>query len=363
MLGHEDRRGPRREPDFNNGTQTQNADFLYRVGVPGDPAANTMQVPVVLAQQTDYAACTQPGSIAADAAGNVLDCGGGIWTPQASFHWREPVANAAALSSVSAASHQGDVRTTLATNRAYTFDGASWQALAVDEAGNLALGNAQTLGAACPASASGTTLVSTDAEGRVLSCRNGSWQAQDEINPQSVATDTDCAIEVGQPGATDFNCSAAPGTPSFNSAMGYWQSIVTRSVPVLPANGALSVYAWVHMTDAFVTSCPSGPLDLSDGAGAYATLLVELVNLDNNATVASVVNQSSRIIGDLANVNVNLTHAIPRNNSGYAVRLTTFWIVFAGVDPTSFRSSYCGTGNNIVPTSGVVTSWNINPMY
>jgi hypothetical protein len=41
----------------------------------------------------------------------------------------------------------GDFAMTLATRRAYTCNGTSWQALAVDEQGNIYLGNnAQTVG-------------------------------------------------------------------------------------------------------------------------------------------------------------------------------------------------------------------------
>lgn len=354
---------------YYDGAQSMNSDYLYRVAVPGDPAANTMQVPIILAQQTDYSLCSQAqvGAISADAAGNVLNCSsGGQWTPQASFHWREPVANAAALASVPA--NAGDVRMTLATNRAYTFNGTTWQALAVDEDGNLALGNAGTISAACSTQASGTTLITTDSTGRVLSCRDGVWQAQAEINPQSVPTDTDCAVQVGQAGTSDFPCGTPAGPISYDATMGYYKSTVTRNVQRLPANGAIAVYAWTHLNDAFVTSCPSagGPQDLTRGAGAYATVLVELLNLDladGSNLVAKVVNQSSLVRGDLANVPVNMTSALPLNKNGYAVRVTTFWILFGGADSTSFQPSFCGTGNNIFPATGVVTSWNITPIY
>ncbi|TKC86957.1 prepilin-type N-terminal cleavage/methylation domain-containing protein [Trinickia terrae] len=360
---------------YYNGTQAQNADYLYRIAVPGDTTANTMQVPIGLATtETDYAACTQTAAIAADAASNVVICQQGPtssaqWVPQASYHWREPVADYASLASVAVAA-QGDVRMTAKTNRAYTYNGSTWQALAVDEAGDLALGNAQTLGAACPTVASGTTLISTDSTGRVLSCNSktgATWQAQAEINPQTVAADTDCAIAVGQAGATDFVCGTTPTAAAYDSTRGYYASVVTRSVPVLPANGAISVYAWAHLQDAYVTACPSTPKDISNGAGAYIVLYAELLDLSKSGaaqTIASVVNQSSKIVADLANVSVNLTHAMPLNNgAGYAVRLTTWWMVYGGADSTSFQPSYCGTGNNIFPLNGVVTSWNINPLY
>jgi prepilin-type N-terminal cleavage/methylation domain-containing protein len=347
---------------FYNGTQAQNSDYLYRVGVPGDPAANTMQVPIVLANQADYAACPTSGAIAADALGNVLNCEAGLWEPQASFHWRGPVADAAALSALPSPA-AGDVAMTLATNRAYTYTGQTWQALAVDEQGDLALGNQQTEGAPCAPTAASTTPVSTDASGRVLSCQNGTWQSQSEINPLTVATDTDCAISVGQPGTSDFICNTAPSAPAFNPIMGYWFTTVVRRVPVLPTNGAISIYAWVHLEDAYVTNCPGAPQDLSNGQGAYATLYAQLIDADTGNTIASAVNQSSKIEGDLANVNLTVTHALPQNNSGYLVQFTTYWIIYGGANPESFRPSYCGTGNNIFPLSGVVTSWNITPFY
>ncbi|HEV3104060.1 MAG TPA: shufflon system plasmid conjugative transfer pilus tip adhesin PilV, partial [Trinickia sp.] len=107
-----------------NGTQSQNTDYLYRVAVPGNPGANTMQVPIVLATQADYAGCASRGAIAADASGNVLTCMSGTWEPQASFHWRGPVANAAALAALPSPA-AGDVAMTLATNRAYTYTGTT----------------------------------------------------------------------------------------------------------------------------------------------------------------------------------------------------------------------------------------------
>ncbi|WP_240324545.1 shufflon system plasmid conjugative transfer pilus tip adhesin PilV [Trinickia diaoshuihuensis] len=361
---------------YYNGTQAPNADYLYRVAVPGNPQANTMQVPIVLATQVDYQPCASSGAIAADSAGNVLNCdrARAVWVPEASFHWRDAVnSEADLLNALSPPPQPGDVRMTLQTHRPYVYNGSTWQALAVDEAGNLALGNAQTIGSPCPPSpqnaaiapaSASATLISTDTRGRVLSCQNGTWQAQSEINPLTVSTDSDCAIDVGSSsGSTNFTCGTVPSAPQYDPTMGYWVTVVNRGVPVLPANGAISVYAWAHMQDAYVTSCPSAPQDLSNGQGAYVTLYAQLMDNDTGNTLASAVNQSSKIVGDLANVNLNLTHALPKNNSGYTVRFTTYWIIYGGANPASFQPSYCGTGNNIFYTPGVVTSWTITPFY
>jgi prepilin-type N-terminal cleavage/methylation domain-containing protein len=356
--------------------QSQNADYLYRVAVPGDPSVNAMQVPIIMATQTDFAACDMPRAVAADVLGNVLNCDGARWLPQASFHWRGPVADEAALGTLSQPS-EGDVAITDATHRAYVYNNANaWQALAVDEQGYLYLGNTQTAGTPCaqgPASnvAADSTAVTTNAQGQVLSCQGGTWQTQGEIDSPANSTDSDCAIAVAQAGATDFPCNSAPtAAPVFNNAMGYWESVVRRNLPALPRNGMVSIYAWAHIQDAYVTTCPGPVEDLSNQQGAYETLYAMVVDEANPDTpLISAVTQSSKVIADLANINVNLTAPLPRldsdgNTIQYQVVFETFWNLYGGIaSPTAFTPSYCGTGNNIVPATGLVTSWTITPFY
>jgi hypothetical protein len=300
------------------------------------------------------------------------------WLPQASFHWREPVLVAADLVATNA--HAGDVAMTLQTNRAYTFNGQSWQALAVDESGQLTLGNGAAAGAACGPNPVSGTQVTTNAQGDVLTCAAGTdgsgnpvstWQYQkSEIDTLPHSTDSDCAIEVAQDGATDFPCHSAPSAaPTFVGSIGYWTSVVRRDLPALPRNGMASIYAWAHMQDAFVTECPGQIRDVSNGQGAYETLYAMVVDKANPDTpLISAVTQSPKIIADLANINVSLTAPLPRLDANgnviqYQVVLETFWIVYGGADSTSFKPSYCGTGNNIVPVTGLVTSWTITPFY
>ncbi|KVH04376.1 shufflon system plasmid conjugative transfer pilus tip adhesin PilV [Burkholderia sp. AU18528] len=350
---------------FYDGTQAQNVDYLYRVAVPGNPQANTMQVPIVLAQQIDYAACTQPGAIAADSSGNVLNCDGTqhMWVPQAAYHWREPVADEAALAGVAA--HQGDVRLTAATNRAYAYDGAAWQALAVDEAGNLALGNANNVGDPCPpapqnaaiapASAS-TTLVSTDANGRVLSCRGGRWQTQSEIEPASSLTG--CQLVMANPnGAGDYSaCTSQPATNfqsgaySYNGSNGTY-SYTFRTTVNLTKPGIIVASTWAHLNDGMCNG-PSGnrgqlsqSIDITDGG---------------NHNLGHTESQTPTLQDDSGGINNALSQA--GTPGTYTIVVTTNWATYAGIT-TPWVSSFCGESGQTVWNTPVAAGWTINSYY
>jgi prepilin-type N-terminal cleavage/methylation domain-containing protein len=343
---------------FSNGTQEQNADFLYSVGVPGNPAANTMQVPIVLATQADYAACTALGAIAADAAGNVLNCDG-QWEPQASYHWRGPVANAAALSSLTLP-RAGDVAITLATNRAYTYTGEKWQALAVDEQGNLALGNTEVAGADCSAAAASapgaTTVVSTDATGRVLSCYNGKWQTQSEIEP--VSSTTGCTMLMTTSGAGDYTqCAPPPSTNynaspfSFNGANGTY-SYAKQVAVTLQKPGIIVASTWAHLNDGSCTG---------RNPAALAQLSQDVDVLDSNGNnLAHTESQSPTLTNDSGGINNSLTQASPPGS--YTVVVTTNWATYQGVQ-TPWTSSFCGEQSQTIPNTPVAAGWSINAYY
>jgi len=64
---------------FNNGALTNN--YLYRNAVPGNPALNTMNTPLIMgATATAGTVCSPNGAIAQDGTGAPLDCVSGIWT-------------------------------------------------------------------------------------------------------------------------------------------------------------------------------------------------------------------------------------------------------------------------------------------
>lgn len=348
---------------YYNGTQAQNADYLYRIAVPGDPGVNTMQVPIVLAQQSDYTACSQTGSISADATGNVLNCSGGMWTPQASFHWREAVPDYASLASVSQP-QDGDVRMTMLTRRAYVYNAltspASWQALAVDESGNLALGNTAAVGGSCTNPA-GTTLVTTDSTGRVLSCQpnpNGPpttwWQTQSEVVPGMQVMG--CQLIMSSAGAADYpSCAPQSGGYSvypyaYNSTNGTY-SYTYKQPMQLAKPGIIVAASWAHMND--------GVCGSKSGNQAQISQDVDILDSNNN-DIAHTESQSPTLIDDSGGINNALAQAGSAGN--YTVVVTTNWATYAVIG-TPWTSSFCGEGGGTIPNTPVAAGWVVNTYY
>jgi prepilin-type N-terminal cleavage/methylation domain-containing protein len=348
---------------YYNGAQAQNADYLYRVAVPGDPAANTMQVPIVLAQGTtayvDYAPCTQAGSIAADSDGNVLNCNAASlqWTPEASFHWREPVADAASLPTPA---NQGDVRMTNATNRAYVYNGTAWQALAVDESGDIALGNSAVIGASC-SSAANTTSVTTDAAGDVLSCQNGTWEPQTAILPGT--TYTGCQLIVPNPNpVSDYDCPAdsAPDYGntantgagySYNGTNGTYSYTYMYTVS-LTKPGVIVASTWAHMNDGLCGSTPG-----------YAAQISQDVDITGPGitTPTHIESQSPTLTDDSGGINNSLTQA---GSAGtFTVTVVTNWATYSSNLTTPWTSNYCGTGGTTIQNTAVAAGWTISTYY
>lgn len=341
---------------FPSNAQAQNGDFLYRVSVPGNTALNTMQVPITLARQTDYSACTSAaGSIAADAANHVVTCSNGLWKPITSLHWRDPVASASALGSLPNPL-PGDVAMTTATGRAYTFNGTAWQALAVNEAGYIDLGNQATVGTACSADQTNTTPVTTDAQGRVLSCRSGTWQTQAEIEPAS--NNTGCTILMASANATDYsNCGGVPG--------GAWTS---GPFTYNGANGTYSYYAYVpvHMTKPGIISVSSWS-HLNDGVstgrrGAQAQMSQDVDVMDNGKTVSygHTEAQSPTLTDDSGGITTTLVQAVQPGT--YQVRIVTNWATYA-IITTPWTSSLLGQQNQSIPNTPLVYGWTVNTYY
>jgi len=205
--------------------------FLYRDSVAGRPELNTMNTPLIMAsaQVTDDV-CTVKGAIARDTDGKVSSCvdiGAGVLRWKAaggSAYWGDPVANYVSLPATG--NQPGTVRMTVDTGRGFMWTGATWNALAVDQngdltvprhltvTGNLAANGNVTLGDAAGDSVTvngamqannglrignGTAATSTntlvidrtaseggacspngsvarDANGLLLSCQSGSWK-------------------------------------------------------------------------------------------------------------------------------------------------------------------------------------------
>jgi len=180
------------------------SDFLYRNSIAGRPDLNTMNTPIIMAPatvQTADAVCATQGAIAREVAGKVVSCvdtGGGVllWKiAGGSTYWSDPVAGYNNLPACNAAAAwQTRVVQTPTTGtgpRAYTCDGATWKALAVDDTGSITISGSATInklagnlqvtataveGAACVGD--GRIAASTTTSGLILSCQSGVWGKQ-----------------------------------------------------------------------------------------------------------------------------------------------------------------------------------------
>lgn len=164
------------------------SSVLYRDAVPGMPELNTVNTPIVFnSVQTTGTACSTNASVAADSTGAVLSCQGGIWKTQGSAFWQDTVPNYASLPACNAALN-GSTRVVLAstssgTPRAHTCSGGSWQALAVDDSGNLNLQGILSAGrvqlnevvvenTVCNSNGANARNI----DGQIVSCRWGVWR-------------------------------------------------------------------------------------------------------------------------------------------------------------------------------------------
>ncbi|MHB1871875.1 MAG: hypothetical protein ACYCT1_13630 [Steroidobacteraceae bacterium] len=128
--------------ESNAAQQADDSRFLWRVPAP-TAAGNTMSTPLILgAVETPGASCANTGAIAQDGTGALVSCQSGTWQSVGGGHWRAPVSTYAALPS--SGNQNGDVRLTLDTDRAFAWSGSSWQALAVDQNGDLTVPNQLT---------------------------------------------------------------------------------------------------------------------------------------------------------------------------------------------------------------------------
>jgi hypothetical protein len=249
------------------------SDYVYRNAVPGHPELNTMTTPLVMGSvQAVGTSCATTGAISQDGNGAVVSCQSGVWKTQGATYWQDPVATFAALPVCNAASAwQTRVVTSPSVGsgpRPYTCDGSAWQALAINDLGNLvvpgsaSLGSATISGTASIAALAGNLQVTTSAtdntacvgEGRIatsstfsgliLSCQHGIWKRSSGATaPPVVTPSTSCSagergnqVLVFEPGAgsscegcsiippslyagtCDWKCNGLLGACSFNYA-------------------------------------------------------------------------------------------------------------------------------------------------
>lgn len=163
-----------------------------------------MALAVFSGLQTPYAPCLTPKSVGADSSGRVMSCLNGRWAPAGTYTWREPAVNFASLPV--SGNNPGDARIALDTSRAFFWDAVSmiWKPMAVDQDGNLSVPNrlsAGTLrptlvvnsGDSCAPSAADPVghqsgEMAQDANGRILTCQNGTWGKMGSSKPRNWQT-------------------------------------------------------------------------------------------------------------------------------------------------------------------------------
>ncbi len=124
-------------------SSTLTTNYLHRSNNPGRYDQTQMTDPLGLAVKTENAACdgvNEKGRLAVDSNDKVLACqnnSGWKWTAigGGNGYWGDPVSNYASLPASGNAI--GDTRITTDTGRAFTWMGAVWKPLAVDQSGNL----------------------------------------------------------------------------------------------------------------------------------------------------------------------------------------------------------------------------------
>ena len=230
----------------------QASSTLYRDSVPGNPALNTMNTPILMgagSQETAGTACVTPGAIASSASGAVLACEGGTWKQGGSSFWQDPVATFGALPTCNAAAlNQTRVVETPAVGsgaRAYTCNGAGvWQPLGVNDAGNLTvagtvtttdlsssgtatvnrlggtleIGSVATQGTGCAPSGR----LARTAAGAILSCEAGVWT----LMSSQAASGTLCGHYGDVTGVTAYCMGFNPGS---SCPTGYTRVLVAVS--------------------------------------------------------------------------------------------------------------------------------------
>jgi len=356
-------------------------DFLYRqpTSVTGVADGNTMHAAIVLAdndhvdRDTD-SECGGTGSgsngglgrVTADSSGNLLYCNGNAWSVEGSMHWRAPVSTYSDLASLPYSPLAGDVVLVQTDNeaqgqpggqgRAFVYSGSAWEPLGVDQNGNLevpgfiSLGNKMTVGASCTNPASETE-VATDTGGRVLSCQNGFWEPQENL--QLVSTTSGCEMQMVTPGATDYSqCSGPTGWTSSSGDTGTYTYVKDISV-TLNEPGMISATSWSHINDDQCSATAvndqsqmSQQLDIYDGSGN---------------DLAHSESTTSRLTNDEAGLNNTLSQAVAQAGT-YQIRITTNWVTYSG-QSTPWTSSYCGPTGNTILNTPLVSGWSINTYY
>jgi hypothetical protein len=255
----------------------------------------------------------------------------------------------------------GDVRMVTGLSRAFTWNGTGWVALAVDENGNLQVPgtvagqylqvtSTSTSGTACPDDG----LISKDSRGQLLSCQSGRWS--NASSSELAYTETGSSIilpsgYISYPGGTQFYS----GSFAYDSAFDTVTAVITRDIrPTKDALVLANVNAAMHRGQVTATA-----------EEAQYTLVVEVINRDNGAVMATNTAMSPRFTYDASILAATLSKAVRRNTNGYTIRLTVRWTTYMGSYAGNFynRSNYQNNAGTVVETTPLQVGWSFDVSY
>jgi len=344
-------------------------DFVYRTSVPGHPELNRMTTPLHMAAVAVEGDAADPrcvaadastyGRIAVDAAGRVLSCQAGTWKGQGSGFWKDPVAAFADLPALD--NTGGDVRMVTSLSRAFTWDGAAWKALAVDENGNfsvpgisggkyLQVTSTETAGAVCTPDG----LISKNSAGLILTCQSGKWSTPSSAELAYTETGGSVVMKsnfLAYPAGTVFYA----GPFVYDAPEDTVAAVIERDL--LPAKDGQIISNVNADMNVGTTTSPTDSVQF--------TLIVEVVNRDTGAVIATNKAMSPKVVNDQAALAVTLSKAVPKNVSGYRFRMTVLWTTFKGSFAGNFynRANYVNAAGAVTEMTPLQLNWSIDLTY
>jgi prepilin-type N-terminal cleavage/methylation domain-containing protein len=353
---------------FFDGPETSASDFLYRGEVPGHPELNALSMPlamtgraVAIPDDAGDPLCSagdplSQGRIAVSAAGVLLSCQSGAWRRQGSAFWKDPVPGYATLPT--AGNLPGDTRLVLDVMRAFSWDGAEWRALSVDQDGDMAvprqLALISTVVRGTPCAPDGA--LSREPTGLTVSCQLGRWKTLGsvEIDPSQ--------SEIGASVILPSNYMAyPPGTSFYAGTLEYdmpndgMTALVERYL--LPTKDGLIISNVSADMSTLSLAAPSSNGQLG--------LLVRVVDRDTGAVIATNRAMSTRYTNDRATLAVTLSKAVPLNTNGYTFQMYVLWTRYTRTYEGNFwnRASYLDTLGQVVELTPLALSWSIDLTY
>ena len=319
---------------FEDGAYQSNA--LYRDSVAGRPELNTVNTPIIFnATQTAGAACGTPGAITNDSAGAVINCTGGTWKAiGGSVYWGDPVTNFASLGTCNAAA-TGTTKIARTPSvgsgpRAYTCDGTTWQALAVDNSGNLTVANTLTAGTVNAGTTNSTNATITNAT--ITNASIGTLGSNTINNSGTVTTGSIIGTTgtIGTLGSTTINSNNINNSGVVRTNTMTLDGVATAGAACSP-NGSVA-----RDSTGLILSCRSGVWASQASSGSPKAW----VNFDGSTCKRDGNVCSLRNTFNISSVRNSVLTYRGYDAEGY------YWIQFQTPMPTNSYVVTCSVGGN-----------------